>query len=137
MTFLLKACGAWLLLTNSHCPTDSRIEQATVALTPLEPKSLDNLKAGTLNSPYLSKSKALPKNSGVINPLPGSFTTCITRDGITGIRDHLKRPSFHTPRPDLPVTPGVSCLPTFAFQSPIMKRTSFLGVSSKRSCRSS
>ena len=27
--------------------------------------------------------------------------------------------------------------PTFAFQSPIMKRTSFLGVSSKRSCRSS
>ena len=27
--------------------------------------------------------------------------------------------------------------PTFAFQSPIMKRISFLGVSSKRSCRSS
>ena len=34
-------------------------------------------------------------------------------------------------------TPGVSWLPTFAFQSPIMKRTSFLGVCSKRSCRSS
>ena len=33
------------------------------------------------------------------------------------------------------VIPGVSRLPTFAFQSPIMKRTSFLGVSSKRSCR--
>ena len=31
-------------------------------------------------------------------------------------------------RPNLLVTPGVSCLPTFAFQSPIMKRTSFLGV---------
>ena len=30
--------------------------------------------------------------------------------------------------------PGVSWLPTFAFQSPIMKRTSFLGVSSKRTC---
>ena len=45
--------------------------------------------------------------------------------------------SFHTPRPNLPVTPRVSWLPTFAFQSPIMKRTSFLGVSSKRSCRSS
>ena len=29
------------------------------------------------------------------------------------------------PRPDLPVTPGVSWFPTFAFQSPIMKRTSF------------
>ena len=43
---------------------------------------------------------------------------------------------FYTPRPNLPVTPGVSRLPTFAFQSPIMKRTSFLGVSS-RSCRSS
>ena len=38
-----------------------------------------------------------------------------------------------TPRPNLPVTPGVSLLPTFAFQSPIMKRTSFGGVSSKRS----
>ena len=45
--------------------------------------------------------------------------------------------SFRNPRPNLPVTPGVSWLPTFAFQSPIMKKTSFLGVSSKRSCRSS
>ena len=33
--------------------------------------------------------------------------------------------SFHTPRPNLPVTPVVSSLPTFAFWSPIMKRTSF------------
>ena len=33
--------------------------------------------------------------------------------------------SFCTPRPNLPVTPGISWLPTFAFQSPIMKRTSF------------
>ena len=37
--------------------------------------------------------------------------------------------SFRIPRPNLPVTPGVSWLPTFSFQSPIMKRTSFLGVS--------
>ena len=43
--------------------------------------------------------------------------------------------SFHTPRPNLPVTPGVSWLPSFAFKSPIMKRTSFFGVSSRRSCR--
>ena len=34
------------------------------------------------------------------------------------------------PRLNLPVTPGISWLPTFAFQSPIMKRTSFGGVSS-------
>ena len=34
--------------------------------------------------------------------------------------------SFCTPRPNLPVTPGISSLPTFAFQSPMMKRTSFL-----------
>ena len=34
--------------------------------------------------------------------------------------------SFRTPRPNLPVSPGVSWLPTFAFQSPIMKRASFL-----------
>ena len=39
--------------------------------------------------------------------------------------------SYHIPRPNLHVTPGVSWLPTFAFQSPKMKRTSFLGVSSK------
>ena len=31
--------------------------------------------------------------------------------------------SFHISRPNLPVTPGVSWLPTLAFQSPIMKRT--------------
>ena len=36
--------------------------------------------------------------------------------------------SFCTPRPNLPVTPGVSWLPTFAFQSPMIKRTSFFLV---------
>ena len=36
--------------------------------------------------------------------------------------------SFCIPRPNLPVTPGVSWLPTFAFHSPIMKRASFFGV---------
>ena len=45
--------------------------------------------------------------------------------------------SFCTPKPNLPVTAGISWLPTFAFQSPMMKRTSLLGVSSRRSCRSS
>ena len=44
--------------------------------------------------------------------------------------------SFCTPSPMLPVTLGISWLPTFAFQSPIMKRKSFLDVSSRRSCRS-
>ena len=34
--------------------------------------------------------------------------------------------SFCAPRPNLPVTPGISWLPTFAFQSSVMKRTSFL-----------
>ena len=42
--------------------------------------------------------------------------------------------SFRIPWPNLPLTPGVFWLPTFAFQSPIMKRTYFLGVCSKRSC---
>ena len=36
--------------------------------------------------------------------------------------------SFCTPRPNLPITPGMSWLLTFAFQSPMMKRTSFFGV---------
>ena len=45
--------------------------------------------------------------------------------------------SFHpaslcTPRPNLSVTPGISCLPTFAFHSPMINRTSFSGVSSRR-----
>ena len=44
--------------------------------------------------------------------------------------------SFCTPGPNYPATPGVSWLPTFALQSPIMKRTSFLCVSSRRSCKS-
>jgi len=33
--------------------------------------------------------------------------------------------SFCTPRPNLPVTPGVSGLPIFAFPSPMMKRGVF------------
>ena len=40
-------------------------------------------------------------------------------------------------RANLPVAPGFSWLPTFVFQSPIMKRTSFGGIISKRYCRSS
>ena len=36
--------------------------------------------------------------------------------------------SFCTPMPNLPVTPVVSWLPTFEFQSPIMKRTFFFWV---------
>ena len=39
--------------------------------------------------------------------------------------------SFCTPRPNLPVTPGISLLATFTFQFPTMKKTSFLGVGSR------
>ena len=35
---------------------------------------------------------------------------------------------FRTPRPNFPITPGISWLPTFAFLSPIMKMTYSLGV---------
>ena len=45
--------------------------------------------------------------------------------------------SFRIPRPNLPVTPGVSLLPTFAFQSSMIKRTFFFFWCSRRSCRSS
>ena len=44
--------------------------------------------------------------------------------------------SFCTPRPNCLLV-QVSLDFTFAFQSPMMKRTSFGGVSSRRSCRSS
>ena len=40
--------------------------------------------------------------------------------------------SFCTLRPNFPITPGISWLLTFAFQSPIMKRISFFGASSRR-----
>ena len=45
--------------------------------------------------------------------------------------------SVCTPRPNLPVTPGISRLPTFAFHTPMRKKTSFFDPSSGRSCRSS
>ena len=35
---------------------------------------------------------------------------------------------FCTPSPKLPVTSGISWLPTFAFQSPLMKKTPFFGL---------
>ena len=41
--------------------------------------------------------------------------------------------SFCTPKPNLPVLQGISSLPTFAFQFPIMKRTFFGGISSIKS----
>ena len=44
---------------------------------------------------------------------------------------------FCTSIPNFPVTPVISWLPTFAFQSHMMNRTSFWGVISRRSCRSS
>ena len=36
--------------------------------------------------------------------------------------------SFCTPKPNFPVTPVISWLPTFVFQSPVIKRTSFFSV---------
>ena len=42
--------------------------------------------------------------------------------------------SFCTPRPNLPVITGVSLPPTFAFKSPMMKRTSFRFYPRERTC---
>ena len=43
--------------------------------------------------------------------------------------------SFCTPRPNLPMTSDISWLPPFVFQFPMRKRTSYFGVSCRRSCR--
>ena len=43
--------------------------------------------------------------------------------------------SFCTPRPNLPVTIRISWFPAFAFQYPMLKRTSFFGVSFRKSSR--
>ena len=45
--------------------------------------------------------------------------------------------SFYTPRPNLLVTPHYLLISYFAFQPPMTKKTSFWGISSRRSCRSS
>ena len=45
--------------------------------------------------------------------------------------------SFYIPRQNLPVIPGISWLPTFAYQSPMMKMTSFFGIISRRFGKSS
>ena len=45
--------------------------------------------------------------------------------------------SFSSPRLILPVTPGISWLPTLAYQSPPMNTTSVIGVSSVKFSRSS
>ena len=45
--------------------------------------------------------------------------------------------SFFIPRPNLPFTPGISWLTTFAFQSFMVKQTPFWGVNSRMFCRSS
>ena len=55
----------------------------------------------------------------------------LLEDGVCYLPSHsvsLCPASFCTPRPTLPVTPGISWLPNFAFQYPIMKRTSFFWV---------
>ena len=47
--------------------------------------------------------------------------------------------SFYTPRQNFHDTPGISWLPTFTFQSPMLKKTSSFGggIHSRRSYRSS
>ena len=55
--------------------------------------------------------------------------------GKTLLAFALLHPVLQICRPNLPVSPGISWLPTFAFQSPIMKRTSVLDVSSRRPYR--
>ena len=61
-----------------------------------------------------------------------AMTTAFSRQNSVS----LWSASFCTPRPNLPITSGISWLPTFAFQSPMTKRTSFFGICSRRSCRS-
>ena len=43
---------------------------------------------------------------------------------VTSVTKHSA--AFYTLRPNLPVTPGISLLPTFTLRSLMMKRTSFL-----------
>ena len=65
---------------------------------------------------------------------------CAVVHGVTKSQTRLSdwtELNWFCTRPNLPVTPAISWLPTFAFQSPIIKRTPFLDVSSRRSCRSS
>ena len=53
------------------------------------------------------------------------MSMCRVLSCVVGNSVSLRPASFCIPRPNLPVTPGISWLLTFAFPSPIMKRTSF------------
>ena len=80
-------------------------------------------------SPYL----AAKNNFGVDHMVMSIWWCLVLLDNVCAMTSvfswqnslSLCPASFCTPRPNLPVTPGVSWLPTSAFQSPIMKRTSF------------
>ena len=69
--------------------------------------------------------------SSVVLLEEGAKHTCYDQCILLANSVSLWSVSFCTPRPNFPVSPGFSWLPTFAFQSPIMKRTSFWGVISK------
>ena len=62
---------------------------------------------------------------------------CYDQCALSGQNPVSLCPLFCTPRTILPVTPSISYLPIFGFQSIMMKRISFFGVSSRRYCRSS
>ena len=62
---------------------------------------------------------------------------CYDQCGLLAHSVSLCPASFFTPRPNLPVTPGISWFLTFAFQLPMMKKTPFFDTNSKRSYRSS
>ena len=56
------------------------------------------------------------------------FSPVLLEEGVFSLQNSVSLcpASFCTPRPNLPVTPHISRLPTFAFQSLMMKRTSVL-----------
>ena len=58
--------------------------------------------------------------------IPCMLEECVCYDECVLLAKLCCSASFCTPTPNLPVTPGITWLPTFAFQPAMMKRTSFL-----------
>ena len=80
-----------------------------------------------------SPSLAAKNTINLISVLTIWWCPCVVEEGICFDQCvllaklcYLCPVSFCTPRPNLPVTPDIFWLPTFAFQSPMMKMMSFL-----------
>ena len=114
--FLLTVCSISIFGCKEYNQSDFSIDYLVMSMCRVVPRVAGR---GCLLWPVRSLNKILPNR--IQQHIKGSYTIISWQNSVS-----LCPASFRTPRPNLPVTPGVSWLPTFAFHSPMMKRTFFL-----------